>query len=120
MEPNFGQAGPLLGSCLSSPSSPAIVSRANSLRLSLGDELPGHVIDGDASSERGCSGEEEVTSLERDIFGEDAFFELQEANAGASEVSLWHGFFFHIKNAYAQSTQHLNQSFIISLNAQTT
>lgn len=92
MEPDFGQAGPLLGSCLSSPSSPAIVSRANSLRLGSGDELfPSQVIDGDASSERGCSVEEEVHSLaglEREILGADSGFEFPDSGAGEILASV--------------------------------
>ncbi len=46
-EPDFGQAGPLLGCCLSSPSSPTIISQANSMRLLLGEEVFQDQIDGD-------------------------------------------------------------------------
>lgn len=46
-EPDFGQAGPLLGSCLSSPSSPTVISQANSMRLILGEEVFQDQIDGD-------------------------------------------------------------------------
>ncbi len=44
-EPDFGQAGPLLGFCLSSPSSPTILSQANSMLL--GEEVFQDQIDGD-------------------------------------------------------------------------
>jgi hypothetical protein len=46
-EPDFGQAGPLLGSCLSSPSSAPIISQANSMRLLLGEEVFQDQIGGD-------------------------------------------------------------------------
>ncbi|CAM6068744.1 unnamed protein product [Sphagnum tenellum] len=46
-EPDFGQAGPLLGSCLSSPSSAIIISQANSMRLLLGEEVFQDQIAGD-------------------------------------------------------------------------
>ncbi len=46
-EPDFGQAGPLLGSCLSSPSSPTIIRKANCMRLILGEEVFQDQIDGD-------------------------------------------------------------------------
>ncbi|KAH9574112.1 hypothetical protein CY35_01G038300 [Sphagnum magellanicum] len=90
-EPDFGgqaAAGPLLGSCLSSPSSPTIVSRTNSMRLVLGEEaFEGQVLDGgDDGSElppplAACLVEaEDVPSLagllEREIFRVDPGFEF--------------------------------------------
>jgi hypothetical protein len=46
-EPDFRQAGPLLGSCLSSPSSATIISQANSMRLLLVEEVFPDQIGGD-------------------------------------------------------------------------
>jgi len=43
VEPNSQQVGPLLGSCVSAPFSPSIVSRDNSFRLNLTDEMVGDV-----------------------------------------------------------------------------
>ncbi|XP_024396796.1 uncharacterized protein [Physcomitrium patens] len=63
MERELHQVGPLLGSCMSAPSSPTIVSRDNSFRLSLSDEMVGRVIGGDDTSQRGCSIEVEPDTL---------------------------------------------------------
>jgi hypothetical protein len=78
-EPDFGQAGPLLGSCLSSPSSPTIVSRSNSTQLLLREEVfPGEV-------------DEEMPSLAglgRDIFGENSGFEFADSGEGVDSQKM--------------------------------
>jgi len=43
LEPNSQQVGPLLGSCVPAPFSPSIVSRDNSFRLNLTDEIVGDI-----------------------------------------------------------------------------
>ncbi|KAH8971585.1 hypothetical protein BDL97_02G151500 [Sphagnum fallax] len=70
-QPDFGEMGPLLGSCLSTPSSPAIVSRSNSLRLILGEEpCQNQVVEGDQNEAPDClvkdKEDEEVQCLKTD------------------------------------------------------
>jgi hypothetical protein len=91
-EPDFGQAGPLLGSCLSSPSSPTIVSRSNSTQLLLREEVfHGEVDEGDENKAPACLVEEEVPSLaglERDIFGENSGFEFADSGEGVDSQKM--------------------------------
>uniref|UniRef100_A0A7I4EKW1 DUF6821 domain-containing protein n=1 Tax=Physcomitrium patens TaxID=3218 RepID=A0A7I4EKW1_PHYPA len=61
LERESRQVGPLLGSCMSAPSSPIIVSRDNSFRRSLSDDIVGEAIGGDATSQRPC-----LTAVEAD------------------------------------------------------
>lgn len=70
-QPDFGEMGPLLGSCLSTPSSPAIVSRSNFLRLILGEEpCQNQVVEGDQNEAPDClvkdKEDEVVQCLKRD------------------------------------------------------
>ncbi|KAG0566932.1 hypothetical protein KC19_7G097800 [Ceratodon purpureus] len=62
LEPDSQQVGPLLGSCMCAPSSPSIVSRDNSFRLNLSDDMVGEVLGGSAS-QRGFPMEVEPDTL---------------------------------------------------------
>ncbi|KAH9572454.1 hypothetical protein CY35_02G151300 [Sphagnum magellanicum] len=90
-QPDFGEMGPLLGSCLSTPSSPAIVSRSNSLRLILGEEpCQNQVVEGDQNDAPDClvkdKEDEEVQCLKRDR-NLDSKFPGSDA-AGTQKVEL--------------------------------
>jgi hypothetical protein len=90
-QPDFGEMGPLLGSCLSTPSSPAIVSRSNSLRLILGEEpCQNQVVEGDQNEAPDClvkdKEDEEVQCLKTDR-NLDSKFPGSDA-AGTQKVEL--------------------------------
>jgi hypothetical protein len=90
-QPDFGEMGPLLGSCLSTPSSPAIVSRSNSLRLILREEpCQNQVVEGDQNEAPDClvkdKEDEEVQCLKTDR-NLDSKFPGSDA-AGTQKVEL--------------------------------
>ncbi|KAL3692314.1 hypothetical protein R1sor_005965 [Riccia sorocarpa] len=68
-------AGPLFGSCLSTPSAAAIVSSVAAFRAGLGEDLIQSPIEGDESlMSTNCVVEEELAGLERDVLGSDSGF----------------------------------------------
>jgi hypothetical protein len=92
-EPDYRQAGPLLGSCLSSPSSPTIVSRVNSMQWVLGDEVfQGHIDGGDDETKApSCLVEDEMPSLaglERESFGENSGLESPDSGTGRGQRKM--------------------------------
>jgi hypothetical protein len=91
LEPDSQQVGPLLGSCMSAPSSPSIVSRDNSFRLNLSDEMVGEVLGGTATSQRGLSMEVEpdtLASVEHEMLLAHSAFISPDSVAGESSVRV--------------------------------
>lgn len=91
LEPDSHQVGPLLGSCMSAPSSPSIVSRDNSFRLNLSDEMVGETLGGSVSSQRGFPMEVEpdtLASVEQDMLLAHSAFISPDSVAGESLVRV--------------------------------
>jgi hypothetical protein len=76
---------------MSAPSSPSIVSRDNSFRLNLSDEMVGEVLGGTATSQRGLSMEVEpdtLASVEHEMLLAHSAFISPDSVAGESSVRV--------------------------------
>ncbi|KAL2635509.1 hypothetical protein R1flu_006988 [Riccia fluitans] len=83
-------AGPLFGSCMSTPSAAAIVSSVAAFRAGLGEDLIQSPMEGDESlMSANCVVEEELAGLERDVLGSDSgFSSFHESPVVAKKLDL--------------------------------